>query len=125
MTRPIKSLSIGGATSTGQGKVVQAQGHGNVLLFVIAPNLDTNNDTLTVELEHSLNDGEDWDTLETVTEADVEDETATEYLSNVAVDELRANLTELTDAAGDDLTVDVFVSVNGNPGTAYTPERMM
>lgn len=120
MTRPIKSLSVDGATSTGPGEVVQAQGHGNILVFVIARNLDAGSDSFNVELEHSLNEGGDWDTLETVTDGDIDEETATKYLSNVAVDELRANVTEFIDASGDDLSVDAFVSINGNPGTAYT-----
>ncbi|PSQ05241.1 hypothetical protein BRC97_09905 [Halobacteriales archaeon QS_6_71_20] len=124
MSRPIRSLSLDAATSTGPGDVVRTKGHRNVLLFVIARNFDSGADTLTVALEHSLNDGGDWDTLTTVTEADVDGETATESLSNVAVEELRATVTDFTDNSGDDLEVDAFVSANGNPGTGYTTREV-
>ena len=122
MSRPIRSLSLNAANSTGPGEEVASKGHDNVLLFVIARNLEST-DTFTVELEHTLN-GDDWDTLASVTEADVDGKTATEFVSNVAVDELRAYLTEVTDDSGDDLEVDAFVSANGNPGTGYTTREV-
>ncbi|QZP38543.1 hypothetical protein [Halobaculum magnesiiphilum] len=121
MSRPIKSLSLDSASTTGAGDVIASKGHDNVLLFVIARNLDPA-DTFAVELEHTLN-GDDWDTLATVTEADVDGETATEFVSNVAVDELRASLTEITDDSGGDLEVDAFVSANGNPSAGYSSRR--
>ena len=122
MSRPIRSLSLDAATSTGPGEKVASKGHDNVLLFVIARNLEST-DTFTVELEHTLN-GDDWDTLASVTEADVDGKTATEFVSNIAVDELRAYLTEFTDDSGGDLEVDAFVSANGNPGTGYSSREV-
>lgn len=118
MTRPIKSLSIDQSSSTGPGRSVRSKGHPNILLFVIARNLDSANDTLTVEVEHSP-DGDTWDSILSLSQSDIEGGTATVFESDVPVDEVRAHITEFNDASGDDLSVDAFVQAGGSSGSAY------
>lgn len=118
MARPINELTLAGATSTQDGEEYGSKGHDNITLFVVASNLDTANDSLTVELQHSAR-GEHWESLGSLSESDFTDGVASIQVSDVATEYLRGSVTSFDDAANDDLSVDAYVLATGWIGGAY------
>ncbi|MFK8213257.1 hypothetical protein [Haloferax volcanii] len=102
---------------TASGEVHRQQGYPNVSLVVVASNLDAANDALTVVLEHSAR-GEKWESLASIGESDFDGEVGSIRLSGVALEYLRASITSFDDVSGDDLSVDAYLLLNGNPGAA-------
>lgn len=115
MSRPLNEASVENQAATGAGESFSSKGHVHVRLFVHAADLDSANDTLTVALEHSPR-GQQWETLGSVSETDFSGEVASVAVPNVAVEQLRANVTAITDAANGDLSVTAYVMAAGNPG---------
>lgn len=132
MSRPIREQSHAGATTTGPGDPHSAKGHNSLGLFVVAKSLDTANDTLDVELQVEVADGE-WAPIHnesgtkvgqiTVTEFSNEagsaNNTALLYVHGVPAPRVRANITAITDAANGDLSVDTYVLAANNGGTGH------
>jgi hypothetical protein len=116
VSRPLNELSLDGATGTATGEEFAGKGHTHFTLFVIAWNIDTGSDTLTVELQHSPR-GDTWTPLTSVTETDITGESASTS-TRVATETVRASVTDFSDASGNDLSVDAYVLASGNTGLA-------
>lgn len=128
MTQPITKQSVAGATGTASGDDTRALGHFHVTLFVVARNLDSANDTLTVGLEGSPN-RENWANLgEASSRKKIEASDFTEdpdnsgvYTASVSAtaafhEFIRARVESFSDAANSDLEVDAWVMAAGNAG---------
>lgn len=138
MANPVNHQLLDAATSTGAGDQTRLKGHENVTLFLSAKNLDTANDSLTVELEASA-DGSSWTNIADALNSDKQvqqsdftedpdnagDYTASLTVSDVAYEFVRPRITAYTDAANGDLTVDGWVMASGNAGsgTRGNPEQ--
>ena len=131
MSRPFSKQSHSGAQSTGAGEGHSAKGHNSLGLFVVAENLDTANDTVDVELQAEVADGE-WAPIHnedgtqvgqlTVSEFGNEsgssNSTALLFIHGVPAPRMRAVITGFNDASGDgDLSVDTYVLGTNNAGT--------
>lgn len=131
MSRPYRELSVDGATGTGPGEEHAGKGHVTLGLFVVASNLDSANDSLTVRLEVEGPDGEwspirdkDGTVIGELTQSEFEDVDGDGttfnsflYVHGVPAPSVRANVTSFTDAAGGDLSVDAYVHAANNGGT--------
>lgn len=98
------------------------------MMYVVAKNVDTANDTVTVDLEVSQDDEANWAKLRdgsgtqigqlTISEFDDPDgdgdAAAYLHVHGVAAEKIRANLTTISDAANGDLSVDAFVGAYGS-----------
>lgn len=122
MANPVNLLSVSGATSTEAGDDNRARGHYHLTLHANAANIDTANDTLTVELQGSP-DGSSWDTLASLNESQFDsdllgttDPTASTTVTAAYYEHLRCVISAFTDAANGDLTVDAWVMAAGNAG---------
>ena len=137
MARPFQHKSLDAATSTGAGTVHHSKGHNTLGLFVVARNLDSANDTLTVQIEAGLEHVDEWAPIHggaatkkgelTITELVDADGDGTYsgfmYIHAAPAPRVRARITSLTDAAGADLEVDAYVLGTNRAGTGkdYTP----
>lgn len=143
MARPFQRQTLDAATATGAGTIHHAKGHNTVGLFVVARNLDTANDTLTVQLEAAVEDVDEWTPILdgagtkkgelTVTEFVDDDGDGTYaafmYIHGVPSPRLRANITAFTDASDSgttpnaDLSVDAYILGTNRSGTGkdYKP----
>lgn len=133
MSRPIAKTSHSGAQSTGAGEGHEAKGHVTIGLFVVAYSLDTANDTVDVQLEVEVADGEwapihdeDGNQVGTISVADFGNEagssnnTALIKVHGVPAPRVRANITGFNDAGGEgDLSVDTYVLAANNAGTGH------
>lgn len=137
MSRPIRKQSHDAATAAGAGEVHKSKAHNSVGLFVVAQNLDSANDTLTVQVEGSpTGSNGEWATIDTkqggtktqrltVDISDMEDTDGDGtyvgfvYAHGIPVEWLRVNVTTFTDAANGDLTVDTYITGVGNAGTGH------
>lgn len=128
MANPRNLKSLAGTSSTGAGDHIRLNGHYHITLMVVAPNLDTANDTLEVAIEGSA-DAVHWTNLgEATTHKQVTTSDFTEDPDNAGVytasvtatgayhEFMRARVTSLTDSANGDLSVDAWVMAAGNPG---------
>lgn len=127
MSRPLQEKSIDAATGTTTGTAYESGTRISVMIFVVAKNLDTADDTVQVDLEVSQDDGSNWakvrdedgNQILRVTASEFEDPdgngnfAAYAYAHGVAADKLRANLNSFTDAASGDLEVDAYVGAYG------------
>lgn len=131
MARPLQEMSVSDASATTTGSAVGIGGRMTAILFVVAKNADTADDTVEVDLEVSQ-DGSNWAKLRneqgtqigqisTTELADIDgngDAAAMVKVHGIAVDELRANLKSFTDAANDDLSVTAYVGATDNSETS-------
>lgn len=133
MSRPLKKQSVSGATSTTKGSEHFVKAHTKLGLYVVADNLDTANDTLTVRLEAGLDtdnsDGTIDQWAEIVDEAGNKAEvTASDFsdpdgdgnfavffvMDDIPAEIVRANVSSFTDSSGGDLSVDAHIYTGGN-----------
>lgn len=128
MSRPGKKQSHSGATAAGAGEGHFTKAHTAIGIFVVAKNLDTANDTLTVSLEGGFEyNGTDYyaplfdGTSERKASAsdfsDPDGDGDYEMLlwaSNIPAEKVRARITQFTDDAGSDLEVDTWVLLSNN-----------
>lgn len=122
MANPVNKKSVTGATGTTAGESTRSRAHYHLTLHANAANIDTTNDTLTVELQGSP-DRATWDTVATLTQSDFDsdllgttDPTGSATVTGAYYEHLRVAITEFTDAAGADLSVDAWIMAAGNAG---------
>lgn len=121
MSQPITKLSVSGASTTGPGDDTRTLGHHHLTVFAALQNFDSANDTAEVVLEASP-DRVRWDTVTTIQNADFStdpdsgEDTASSFVTGEYYEYIRARVTDLSDAANADLTVDVYVMAGGNAG---------
>lgn len=122
MANPVNLKSVSGATGTEAGKDTRSRGHHHLTLHANAANVDTTNDTLTIELQGSP-DGSAWDTVASLDQSQFDsdllgttDPTASTTITASYYEHLRVVVAEFTDAAGGDLVVDAWVMAGGNAG---------
>lgn len=140
MARQRKVRSINSATSAGAGESYSSGGHNSVGLFVIARNLDPNNDTLEVVLdaEHQSEEtgtevggpvrapggGPGNSTPVGITEGAMVDEEGDGayagflFVHGVPAEFFRARISDYADSAGGDLEVDAWVYFGNWSGSA-------
>lgn len=123
MARPILEPVLSAVTSSGASSPVASKGHPHVTLYVQANNIDSGNDTFTVQLEGSP-DGESWAPVEMVSGnkavidvSNFDQDAAAVSVNGGFYEHLRANVTEVTDSSGGDLSLDVWIMATGNSGT--------
>ena len=128
MSRPAKKKSHDGATSTGAGEGHFTKAHTAVGVFVVAKNLDPQNDDLTVSLEGGFEyegtdyfgpiyDGSSDKKASASAFSDDDGDGNFEMLlwaSNVPAEKIRARITEFNDSAGGDLEVETWVLLSNN-----------
>ena len=128
MSQPITKKSVDAATATTTGADTLSLGHYHLTLFVVAENLDSANDALTVALEGSP-DRTHWSGVDEatadkkITESDFSEDpdNAGVYTASITItaayhEHIRARVTEFTDSANGDLSVDAWVMAAGNAG---------
>lgn len=128
MTQPITKKSVDAATSAATGADTRALGHYHTTLFVVARNLDSANDSLSVVLEGSP-DQQHWTGVDEatadkkITESDFSEDpdnsgvyTASITITGSFHEFLRVRVSEFTDSAGGDLEVDGWLMAAGNEG---------
>lgn len=128
MSQPITKKSVDGATSATTGADTRSLGHYHNTLFVVARNLDSAVDTLTVVLEGSP-DQQHWTGVDEatadkkITETDFTEDpdNAGVYTASITItasfhEFLRVRVSEFTDDAGGDLEVDGWLMTAGNAG---------
>lgn len=128
MSQPITKKSVDAATATTVGADTRSLGHYHLTLFVIARNLDSANDTLTVQLEGSP-DQQYWTGVDEavadkkITESDFTEDpdNAGTYTASITMtaayhEHIRAHVSAFTDSANGDLSVDAWVMAAGNAG---------
>lgn len=139
MSRPFRAQSHEAATSASVGESHESKGHNSIGLFVVARNLDPNNDTLDVRVEAAPTDDQsEWATIDTkqggggskttrliMSVNDLED-TAGDgtyvgflYAHGIPTQYLRVNITNFTDSSGGDLEVDTYITGANNGGTGH------
>lgn len=128
MSRPLKAQSHDGATSAEAGEDHYTKAHTAIGIYVQANNLEPANDTLTVSLEVGFEyDGTDYfgpittgSSDRKISESDFSDDDgdgnyeALLWASNVPAEKIRARITDFTDDANGDLTVDTYILVSNN-----------
>lgn len=134
MSRPQKKQSHDGATATGTGEVHWSRAHTAVGVFVVARNLAPSNDTLTVKLDGGFegveptgNTGMDYlapvndgsgdlsiSASDLVDSGDGSTYYGFVWASNVPAEKVRARISEFSDAANGDLSVDTYVLLSNN-----------
>ena len=137
MAKGKRFQSIAEATSAVSGDGTKTAGHPFIGLFVVANNLDTANDTLSVKGEVSIDDSHytsinvgttgQTDTLSlSASDFEQSDSDSTVYTAfksvhSVPVEYVRANIDDFVDNADSDLSVDVYLFLGGwtAPGKSY------
>lgn len=142
MSRPFRKQVLDGVSSATESGAIKTKGHISLGIFVVAPNLDTSNDTLDVRVEASpTGAGGEWATVDTkqggggskTTRLDIgvndfEDTdgdgtfVAFLYAHGVPAEYIRANITSFSDNADSDLTADVYLMGANNAGTGHSFE---
>jgi len=114
---------LSAVTSSGASSPVASKGHPHITLYVEASNVDTGSDSLSVQLEGSP-DGETWAPVEMVSGnravidvSDVDVDAGAVSVNGGFYEYLRANVTEISDSAGGDLSLTVWIMATGNSGT--------
>lgn len=131
MAHPVNQRSHDGATATGAGNEASRKGHQHCTVFILAENLDTANDTLTVETEASPTGEspdvgpEAWETVDTASAADFTEDPDNpgNYVYSVTFsgsyhEYLRTRVDAFTDSAGGDLVVTSWVMAAGYPASS-------
>lgn len=123
MSQSFRRTSLENATGTGNGDSELTKGHNSLGLAVHAENLDPGSDSLTVQME-VLVDGE-WCRFKNTVELTASDLTDIDsdsvytgytFVHGVAGESVRASITEFTDSAGGDLSVNAYVLGTNNTG---------
>lgn len=135
--RPRKLKSLTDAAETGAGEPLETGGVTTGSMFVVARNLDPDNDTLEVVADGTLDGGEEWgpmvkvggDKVKETADAfeDPDDDgnyAAMVLIRGISADKIRARISSITDDADGDLTVDVWVSVTANASRAWGYREM-
>lgn len=128
--------SVQSATGTTVGDSEKTRGHLAFGLLVVAENLDTTNDTLSVVAKFSADDEHYAQAIRRQTEVDALEVTVDDFEEspsgsgtyaafipnhNLPAEYVRAEITEFTDAADSDLSVDASIFIGGwsGRGKAY------
>lgn len=124
MARPFEKKSVKGATTATKGEGFGTQAHRDIALVAVAENLDAANDTVEIRLEGAVRVAEHeeaWASIgsPTISASDFEQDESGHYAAyakgdDLSINRVRAAVTSLTDAANNDLSVDVYLTATGN-----------